>query len=149
MIRSIAAALAAAATLLAFAPVHGAAGIELAAANPDQGEPVIVTLTGPGDAEPYELVAVYRPGSRTEKREVVGLIGRGRTVSWVPLHAEITRLAVVDAEGGEIAGRNVAVRFASPPATGLIIFFLAGLLLFGGASYAMRRALEGGRPPAS
>ena len=146
MIRPFAAA---AVALLTLAPAAGAAGIELAVPNPDQGEAVTVSLRDARVAGPYELVAVYRPGSRTEEREEVGPIGRDGTVSWVPLHAGITRLTVVDADGGEIAGRNVAVRFSSPPATGLIIFFLAGLLLFGGASFAMRRALEGGRPPAS
>ena len=122
----------------------GAVDLELEVPNPTRGDPVEVTLTGAGEEGPYSLRAVYRPGSQTETEEEVGLFTGGGSLDWTPRDAGITRLVVSGPDGIERVGRNVAVRFESPPASGLAIFFFAGLLLFGGATLAVRRALEVG-----
>lgn len=129
---------------LASAAAAEAFDIELEVPNPTRGKPVVVTLAGAGEGGPFSLRAVYRPGSRTEKEEEVGPFGGSGTLEWTPRDAGITRLVVDGADGVERIGRNVAVRFDSPPASGLAIFFFAGALLFGGATLAVRRALEAG-----
>jgi len=130
--------------LLALAARAGALSIELGAPNPTEGMPAVVSLAGAEADASYRLVVVYRPNSRTEEREEIGLLGPGGEVSWTPKHAGITRLSIEGTGGEEVVSRNVAVRFRSPPALGVIIFLVAGALLFGGASLSMRHALEEG-----
>lgn len=134
--------------ILLLVPAAAAARIDilLPVENPIRGVPVEVSVTGDGAGAAHTLVVVYRPGSQTESVDEPVEIGPSGSVTWTPRDAGITRLGVLDEAGEEVASRNVAVRFPSPPATGLAIFFFAGALLFGGASFAMRRALEGGEP---
>ncbi|RPJ41150.1 MAG: hypothetical protein EHM19_12475 [Candidatus Latescibacterota bacterium] len=133
-------ALGAAVLLLASALAAGAAEIALDSANPIEGRPGAVRIDGAEGR--VELEVTYRPGSRTETTEKAGAFGGDGVLTWTPAHAGITRLAAVDSAGAEIASRNVAVRFRSPPLLGVLICLSAGALLFGGAALAMRWALE-------
>jgi hypothetical protein len=117
---------------------------------PVDGEATVLTLTGGEAGASYSLATVYRPNSRTADTVMVGPIGADRLFSWTPKEPGLARIIVLDPAGGEwavVAERDVAVRFSSPPPSGLLIFILAGALLFGGASLSMRRALEADRPP--
>jgi len=132
--------------VLLFARPVAAFDLVLEVPTPTEGSDVKVLLD-PADSEAaLHLAAIYRPGSRTEKREEIGPFGPGGEIVWRPSHAGITRLLAHDpADGGatERATRNVAVRFRHPPLGGILIFLFAGGFLFGGAILAMRWALAG------
>lgn len=132
--------------VLLFARPVAAFNLVLEVPTPTEGSDVKVFLD-PADAETaLHLAAIYRPGSRTEKREELGPFGPDGAIVWRPSHAGITRLLAHDpADGGaaERASQNVAVRFRATPPGGILIFLFAGGFLFGGASLAMRWALSG------
>lgn len=109
-----------------------------------RGEIVRVSVEGSDDEGPLRLDAIYRPNSQTEKKEEVGRFDAEGNLDWTPLDAGITRLVLIGPDGEEMRSRNVAVRFPSASKSGLLIFFLAGALLFGGSSYFMRKALGEG-----
>ncbi|MFH1681824.1 MAG: hypothetical protein ABIH26_14435 [Candidatus Eisenbacteria bacterium] len=117
--------------------------------NPTEGRALKVLLTGPEAGPELRLTAIYRPGSRTQAREEVGTFDADGAITWRPAYAGITHLVVSDPDdpaAGELASRNVAVRFRSPPPQGIAILLFAGGLLFGGATLAMRWSLEGEIP---
>ena len=125
------------------ATVCGAATIELAEEFPVRGTPVEVRLSGPAGGESYTLTVTYRPNSETAMTEEIGTFSPDGRVLWTPLDAGITSLGVAGGDGAVVATKNVAVRFDSVPVSGILVFLFAGLLLFGGATVSMRRALEG------
>ena len=116
--------------VLAAAPALAQISTEPAA--PVRGEPVTVTLAEPAD----ELLVTYRPSSGIAVEETVPVSG-GRA-TWTPNRAGVVLLATADG-----ATRNVSVRFDRTPVSGLLILIVAGLVLFGGASFAMRALLSG------
>ncbi len=128
-------------TMLPGAFAEGAVTIELVEEFPLHGEAQKVTLVGAEAGRVYDLSVTYRPNSETAEEELVGRFGEDWTISWIPRIPGITSLQVLGSEGAVIASRNVATRFSSPPLSGILVFLLAGLLLFGGATYSMRRAL--------
>ena len=132
-------------SLLLFAlPVWPEPSLELSDPILVRGKQVRVSVGGSEDEGSLRLDAIYRPNSQTEKKEKVGRFGTGGTLDWTPLDAGITRLVLIGPDGEEMQSRNVAVRFPSASKSGLLIFFLAGVLLFGGSSYFMRKALGEG-----
>ncbi len=118
-----------------------AADLELALEHPTRGEAVEVRLTGVESAAGVQLTAAYRPGSATEVSETVGIFGSDGVLQWSPTDAG---LSVLSANSGDesLASRNVSIRFDSTPPLGMLILLLAGLLLFGGTTVMLRRALE-------
>ena len=96
-----------------------------------RGQPVAVTFAQPTDS----LLVTYRPNSGIAFEEVVP--ASGATATWTPSRAGVVALAT---PGG--ASQNVSVRFDRTPLSGLIILILAGIVLFGGAAYAMRALLS-------
>lgn len=112
------------------------AGLELTPETPVHGEPVEVSLAG--DAVGAELLVTYRPNSAVVATETLPFDG-GRA-TWVPSQPGIAVLSV--SEGEKTVSRNVSVRFASIPWSGVLVFLGTGLLLFGGASFALRRMLQ-------
>lgn len=116
--------------------------LELAEDFPERGTPVTVRLNGGEMGETYSFSVTYRPNSETARVEEVGDFSADGALTWTPVDAGITSLSVIDSAGAVLLSKNIAVRFASPPVSGLLIFILAGLLLFGGSTVFMRRALE-------
>jgi len=116
--------------------------LELSEEFPERGTPVRVSLTGMAEGESYKFSATYRPNSETTRVEEVGQFADGQAIMWTPLDAGITALGVFDAAGESVVSKNIAVRFESPPVSGVLIFLLAGLLLFGGSTFFLRKALE-------
>jgi len=100
-------------------------------------------LTLPVAGVPYRLsvpagtdtvYVTYRPGSNVEIQEVLDAGGE-RTVSWTPLRAGVVR--VTTAESSE----TLSVRFDRTPLPGVLVMVVAGLILFGGMVYALRKLL--------
>ena len=118
-----------------------AADLSISQQYPVRGEKLRVTVTGADNPESIVLHATYRPNSSTELKTVVGPLGADGTVLWKPVDAGITTLLAM---GGDkkIASKNVAVCYPSTPASGMVVMFLAGFLLFGGALYSLRNALK-------
>lgn len=90
------------------------------------------------DGLPSDTVVVaYRPSSSITERDTlfreVGLL------HWTPRQAGVVQLATPD---GTVRA-TYSVRFDSPPLWGWAVLFGAGLILFGGATYAFRKLFEG------
>jgi hypothetical protein len=135
-------------TLIA-APAMAAAVIELDDTYPLLGEPVQVRLSSKaGPATEATLRVTYRPNSATVFTETIAA-GPGGALDWTPRDAGIVRLELLPGgpEDPPLVTRNVAVRFASPPASGLAVMAVAGLLLFGGAGFAFYLLLSRSQPP--
>ena len=96
-----------------------------------QGQPVAVTFAEPTDS----LVVTYRPNSGIAFEEVIPVSGTSTT--WTPTRPGVVALATPAG-----ASQNVSVRFSETPLSGLIILILAGVVLFGGATIAMRALLS-------
>jgi len=110
-------------------------------AAPTRGEPVTVRATGK-DGAPIvgkAVHALYLPNSKTERREQVGTTGSDGAVSWTPTAPGIATVEVAD--GGS---QTVAVRFDAFPISGLVVFVLAGALIFGGLLKAYRSLMRTG-----
>ena len=76
---------------------------------------------------------VYRPGSVAA--DTVVLRAEGTTLTFTP-----TAAGVVNVSAGDDA-KALSVRFASTPISGLFVMIAAGLILFGGAFFALRALL--------
>ena len=95
------------------------------------------------------LLVTYRPGSmveRTRRLPVPAMgVGENRTITWTPTDPGIVRLDFeARPEGGETevkavkASQMVGVLFPSTPVSGLLVMFLAAVILFGGCVWAFR-----------
>ena len=100
-----------------------------------------VSLEGHDAPHTVELTVVYRPNSATTVEAVIGTFSADGTLSWTPDQPGITTLVAAGPDGKKVASRAVATRFSDTPIAGVVVMLLAGLLLFGGAGYSLRRAL--------
>ena len=122
--------------LLLFALLATPAGaqdiVSVEPAAPTRGEPVTVTFSAPVDS----VTVVYRPGAVTATTE-----------TFTPNSAAFTfspsKAGVVSVAGGD-GTQSLSVRYVGTPLAGLIVMVLAGLVLFGGASLALRALLSDG-----
>ena len=96
---------------------------------PVRGEPVTVTFEAPAD----QARVIYRPGSVAA--DTVVLPTSGAEVTFSPEQAGVVRV-----EAGDVS-IPLSVRFPSAPLSGLFVMIGAGLILFGGAAFAMRALL--------
>ena len=121
----------------------------LLAATPSAAQPITITpeiavldqeallrFEAPVDT----LFVTYRPNSVVAQRDTIR-IGGFDSVRWTPKRAGVVRLAL---PGG--ANQNISVRFTEAPLSGLLILIGAGLILFGGAIFAMRKLLGSDSP---
>lgn len=108
------------------------AEIRLSTDAPVEGEPVQVTVV-----DAAELVVTYRPGSAVEATQTLQL-DPGGTAQWVPAQPGLAVLAA------GTASRPVSVRFSGVPWNGVLVFLVAGGLLFGGIGFAFSRLMRGG-----
>lgn len=122
--------------LAALAPAAAAQSISVTPEKPIAGQEATIRFDAPVDT----LVITFRPNSAIATADVVPIGGRDE-VRWTFAQAGVVRLAV---PGGP--SQNVSVRFSQPPASGLFVLALAGLILFGGAAFAMTKLLRGGPP---
>ena len=107
---------------------------------PDQrvvvGRPVDLQVPAGTDT----VRVTYRPNSAIGQVEALPVTAA--TVRWTPREAGVVALA-----GAGGAAQNVSVRFEETPALGLLMLTLAGLILFGGATFAFIKLFSGGSPP--
>lgn len=92
------------------------------------------------DAPVQTVVVTYRPNSAIPLVDTV-TVGGFESIRWTPERAGVVRVSV---PGGP--SRNLSVRFAALPVAGIVVLILAGLILFGGAAWAMTKLLSGGMP---
>ena len=100
-------------------------------------EPVTVTLAAPAEA----LTVTYRPNSSIARSVTIPTHGT-REVTWTPEQAGVVALSAP-----ESGMRNVSVRYRHVPAAGIVVLFIAGCLLFGGAIFAFRKLFQDGPAP--
>ena len=120
------------ALLLAAPPAVGQAVVSVEPEAPTVGEPVRVTFSEPVDS----VTVVYRPGAISAVTET--FTPDAATFEFTP-----DRAGVVSVASGD-AAQSLSVRFRSAPLSGLFVMVVAGLILFGGATVAMKALLSDG-----
>ncbi len=94
-----------------------------------------------------EVDIVYRPNSRTSKNEKIQVSPPARKVSWVPKDAGLAMVKVTT-ESNTIT-RNISIRFAHFPFSGIIVMVVAGIILLGGASFSIYLLTKTPLPPST
>lgn len=90
---------------------------------------------------PVDTVFVtYRPSSAVTRRDTIRL-GGFESVKWTPAQAGVVQIRLTNG-----TAQNVSVRFARLPLSGVLILLAAGFILFGGATFAMRKLLSDDAP---
>jgi len=123
--------------------------IHLNQSYPLVNRPVEVSVTDDdGPVLEATILVTYRPNSQTIDTETLVTNQRGVAV-WRPRDAGIARLELRpdDPRQAALSTLNVAVRFGGPPASGVLVMIVAGVLLFGGAGFGMWLLLSGPRDP--
>lgn len=118
----------------AMCALPAAAQITPSTETPVVGQPLTLTFDAPVDT----LTVTYRPGGVTESAETIPV--GGTAAEWTPREAGVVQVAAGD------ASQSLSVRYASAPVSGLLVMALAGLVLFGGAAWAMRMLLSSTDP---
>jgi len=113
---------------------------------PIVGRTETVTVEGIATGAGLGLWVVYSPNSETSTEEEIGVVPTTGKVAWTPSRSGIATVSVRGADGGVVASENVAILFAKTPRTGVMVMAFAGVLLFGGAGYSLRRVLKSGVP---
>lgn len=116
---------------------------------PLMNRPVKVSVTDDGSPVVEATILVtYRPNSQTIDTETLVTNQRGVAL-WRPRDAGIARLELRsdDPQHAALSTLNVAIRFGGPPASGVAVMIVAGILLFGGAGFGMWLLLSGPRNP--
>lgn len=124
-------------TLVADEPAPPPRGLVVEPEQPTAGVPARVTFDAPIDV----LLVTYRPGSAPLARTDTLRAGGATSVEVTFEQAGVARIAL---PGGP--SRNVSVRFARAPLGGIAVLVVAGLILFGGAAFAMAKMLESPPP---
>ncbi len=110
--------------------------ITLAPEPPVVGVPTTLRFDVPVDT----VFVTYRPNSAVAHPDTVRL-GEAQSMRWTPERAGVVRIGLPSG-----ASENVSVRFAETPLAGIAVLILAGLILFGGASWAMAKLFSDGTP---
>lgn len=98
-----------------------------------QGQPVTLRFSEPADS----VMLTYRPNSDLASTDAVAL-GGATAYEWTPREAGLVRITT---PGG--VAQSVGVRFTGLPVSGLLVLVVAGLVLFGGAAFALFTLLGG------
>lgn len=123
--------------LLALAALPAAAQpITVAPAMPVVGQPATLRFSAPVDT----VLVTYRPNSAVARRDTIR-IGGFESVKWTPAQAGVVQIRLTDG-----TAQNVSVQFARLPLSGVLVLLVAGCILFGGATFAMRKLLSDDAP---
>jgi len=115
-------------------PTLGLEGNEFPVIN--QPINILVSHASYPDLEKFKVTATYRPNSSTSFTEELPAPNDMGRVEWLPKEAGIATLTAV-APGVEDDKEvkmetNVSIRYGSFPLSGILIFLLAAITLFGG-----------------
>jgi hypothetical protein len=113
---------------------EGPQSIQVSPEQPIAGVPALISFDRPAQ----RVIITYRPNSAIPQTDT--LDARGSPFTTVTFRqAGVVRVAI---PGGPTT--NVSVRFDQAPTSGLAVLVLAGLILFGGAGFAMAKLMQGG-----
>ncbi len=103
-------------------------------------QPVVgATATVIADAPLDSLFVTYRPNSAIPVTDTL------RVGGFEAMRVPFREAGVVRVSTPEGASADVSVRFAETPMSGVLVLILAGLILFGGAGFAMAKLFSGPR----
>jgi hypothetical protein len=122
--------------------VAGAAELVVDNPSPVRGQQTFVRLTGVDDAIGWQANVTYRPNSQTSQTKPLGAFGADAKLVWLPTDSCIAQIKATSPDGKTSVSTNAAVRFPSPPISGIVILLVAGLILFGGAGYSLAKAMK-------
>ncbi|MEM1041744.1 MAG: hypothetical protein AAGI91_03860 [Bacteroidota bacterium] len=122
--------------LLALAAPAAAQPITLAPEIPVANQELTLRFAAPVDT----VFVTYRPNSAVAQRDTIR-VGEAQSMRWTPKRAGVVRIGLPDG-----TSQNVSVRFAATPLAGVLVLLFAGLILFGGATWAMRKLFSEGSP---
>ena len=113
---------------------------------PIVGRTETVTVEGAATDVDLRLWVIYSPNSETSTEAEIGVVPTAGKVAWTPSRSGIATVSVRGDDGVVVASENVAILFARTPVAGVMVMLFAGVLLFGGAGYSLRRVLKSGVP---
>lgn len=87
-----------------------------------------------------EVIGTYYPSTEIEERETICTTDEAGSCTWTPRYSGLVR---VRADG---EAQVFAVRYPHIPRSGLLIFLVAGTMLFGGLAWSMARLLRAPAP---
>lgn len=128
--------------LLLIAPVF-AAEMTCDIKAPIRGQDTFIRLHDVEAPTVWTVSATYRPNSATARTDQLGTVDDEGKLRWRPTDSGIVQFSAKGPGEKDKAGMTVAVRFPSPPISGIIILLVAGTILFGGAGYSLHRAMKG------
>ncbi len=102
------------------------------------------TVRQPGDAGGWTVVVEYFPNSKVMRDDTVGVTDARGVVTWTPVFAGIVFVKAV--RGNEVITKNLSVRYPAVPAGAVLVFFVAGTILLGGAAWSLIHLMEH-KPP--
>ncbi len=125
---------------------------------PTEGESIVVSLKGVADPTQWTAIMIYRPNSRTEHRSEVKTFTADGYATWLLEKPGLIKVAASGPDEKAVAAlkepptetnrpmkkveKTIAVKFSATPVSGVVIFLLAGLILFGGAGLSLFKALR-------
>jgi hypothetical protein len=120
--------------VLAFTPL-ALAGIELDTEPAVVGNEVTLTVLSQGKqpAADAPVKVTYYPNSEIKRTVEVGRTDERGQLRWTPEHAGLSTIAA-----GEQT-KTIGVRFDGMPLGALVVFLIAGTLLFGGIAFGVSR----------
>lgn len=102
------------------------------------------TVRLPGDPSGWMIVVEYFPNSKVMRDDTVGTTQARGEVVWTPDFAGIVSMKAT--RGDAVITRSVSVKYPSVPAGAVLVFFVAGTILLGGAGWSLVRLFEH-KPP--
>ncbi len=120
--------------LLVLAVPVAAQPITLTPEIPVVGQEMTLQFQAPVDT----VFVTYRPNSAVARRDTIR-VGEAQSMRWTPKRAGVVRIGLPDG-----TTQNVSVRFTETPLAGVFVLLIAGLILFGGASWAMMKLFSDG-----
>ena len=94
------------------------------------------------DPTQWQITFTYRPNSKTaETTQAVAFPADGK-LRWKAVDSGIVQINARGPGEKDKLSINVAVRFPSPPISGIVILLIAGFILFGGAGWSLAKALK-------
>ena len=104
----------------------------------------------PGDASGWAVYVEYFPNSKVMRDDTLGVTGPSGVVTWTPDFAGIVAVKALHPrspqQGSEELHANVSVRFPGVPAGAVLVFFIAGTILLGGAGWSLVHLMEHAPP---